>query len=287
MVLLVALAMIHGFFFAISIIVASIVCFCIGKKRVRENKSFPKLLRIFSTVGLIYGIAEIVTPFLILGFISFANHVLVEPEEHADVLIEERGYREDECFKVGTKKYEVLELSLYSEDALGDEPVFSYREHYFMTGYEYTNYYAVENGRYFDIVSDGSRLFCPVDQKERVLEYYSDAENLMIHFKKWDGAQYRSSYYKAVQPFLSLDTDSLPEKKITVDNMDDVESASVTLVCNQDLIMVDKFYFVRIDGELYYKDGSKYDYDTKTYEYTLRELPELVKWIMNAMGEQK
>lgn len=165
--------------FLMVVLVGGLLCLGLGiggmiasvitrKKGKREN---GKKIAIPSAILLILGTAVLLLPVGYLGFIYAVNTLPPDDYVKTDIIIEEDGYQ-SERFTADGVVYTVLPLA--SGQIEKKNPLFSYETSGFMNGSQKGNYYAVENGGGFQLVHDGcGNLFCPTDQAEAVLSYYS------------------------------------------------------------------------------------------------------------------
>ncbi len=153
-----------------------------GKKYGKPLLAVSIIMVVISSVMLISGSVFYIRERIALDF----------PEETSpktDIIIEERGYQEN-TFTVNGVVYERVEIDnlvvIGGEELSG--PIFSYKETFLFFD-RWDTYDKLENDNGFNIVvGKASDIFCPVDEKEAVIEYYSDDDNYEWYFD--DGYYY-------------------------------------------------------------------------------------------------
>ena len=251
-------------------IVAGIIGIIIAKKRRKANKPFSKPLTVLSSVALSIGAFIALIPVGFFSFIVIVNSVPPEGFVETEIVIEENGYQDTRFTADGTV-YEALELELYNIDAIG-APIFSYKTSGFLNGSQCGNYYAVENSQGFHLVTDDmGTLFCPTDEKESVIKYYSDISNLCGYYDDWDEREHKLSdeENKAIQAILEADLSSNPKETVI---LNDAEIFEIKLVCKEGVIHASGHWFLVLNDTLYYvHDSVKTEDDT--LKYTVIKLP--------------
>ena len=145
-----------------------------GKKHGKPLLAVSIIMVVISSVMLISGSVFYIRERIALDF----------PEETSpktDIIIEERGYQEN-TFTVNGVVYERVEIDnlvvIGGEELSG--PIFSYKETFLFFD-RWDTYDKLENG-FNIVVGKASDIFCPVDEKEAVIEYYSDDNNYEWYF---------------------------------------------------------------------------------------------------------
>lgn len=251
-------------------LIISIVGLVIGKKRRKAQKPFSAILTAVFTVILFLGVALTTLPVGFFSFIAIVNSIPPEGFVETEIVIEENGYQ-DTKFTADGVVYEVLDFVLCdSEDA--STPIFTYKTSGFLNGSQCGNYYAIENSQDFRLVSDKhGLLFTPTEEKERVIAYYTNMENLCVYYDDWNEREFKLSKEEAtmVCDFLKLDMSLLKQERVT---LTETEEFNIKLVCKEDLVFVNSYWFLSLNGTIYYVRGSDYANDDRI-EYILIELP--------------
>ena len=251
-------------------LIVSIVGLVIGKKRRKAQKPFSAILTAVFTVILFLGVALTTLPVGFFSFIAIVNSIPPEGFVETEIVIEENGYQ-DTKFTADGVVYEVLDFVLCdNEDA--STPIFTYKTSGFLNGSQCGNYYAIENSQDFRLVSDEhGLLFAPTEEKERVIAYYMNTENLCVYYDDWNEREFKLSEEEAtmVCDFLKLDMSLLKQERVT---LTETEEFNIKLVCKEDLVFVNSYWFLSLNGTIYYVRGSDYANDDRI-EYILIELP--------------
>ena len=251
-------------------LIVSIVGLVIGKKRRKAQKPFSAILTAVFTVILFLGVALTTLPVGFFSFIAIVNSIPPEGFVETEIVIEENGYQ-DTKFTADGVVYEVLDFVLCdNEDA--STPIFTYKTSGFLNGSQCGNYYAIENSQDFRLVSDEhGLLFAPTEEKERVIAYYTNMENLCVYYDDWNEREFKLSEEEAtmVCDFLKLDMSLLKQERVT---LTETEEFNIKLVCKEDLVFVNSYWFLSLNGTIYYVRGSDYANDDRI-EYILIELP--------------
>ena len=251
-------------------LIVSIVGLVIGKKRRKAQKPFSAILTAVFTVILFLSVALTTLPVGFFSFIAIVNSIPPEGFVETEIVIEENGYQ-DTKFTADGVVYEVLDFVLCdNEDA--STPIFTYKTSGFLNGSQCGNYYAIENSQDFRLVSDEhGLLFAPTEEKERVIAYYTNMENLCVYYDDWNEREFKLSEEEAtmVCDFLKLDMSLLKQERVT---LTETEEFNIKLVCKEDLVFVNSYWFLSLNGTIYYVRGSDYANDDRI-EYILIELP--------------
>ncbi len=202
-----------------AVILAGMVGLIISGKRKKKGIPLPKGFTAVFAVLLSVGIAVTLIPIGFFGFIVMVNTTPPDGFVETDIVIEENGYQ-DTRFTAGGIVYEVLEFQVYDLDAISN-PVFTYKTKGFLNGAQCGNYYAIDNDQGFNLVSDefGS-LFCPVEEKETVIAYYTDDANLNGYYMDWDRYEYGHELRlsdrenSVIRDFRNTDLTSLHQEKM-------------------------------------------------------------------------
>ena len=242
----------------------------IGRKRKKEGKLFSKGLTIVFAIVLSISIVVAVIPIGFFSFVVIVNSLPPEGFVETEIIIEENGYQ-DTKFTADGVVYEILDFQVYNTDAICN-PVFSYQTSGLLNGSQCGNYYALDNSQGFRLISDHSgHLFVPVEEKEPVVEYYTNVANVRGYYDDWDEREFKLSDDEnaVVQDFLSTDIELLHQEKIV---LDDAEKFEIKLICTEGLIHVESHWFLIFNDELYYIFDSDFAED-HGIRYTLIELP--------------
>lgn len=246
----------------------------------RHNNAGNPLL-IIGTIGLITGFILCLPMTALLGWFGFSQTQPPEDFVETEIVIEENGYQ-DTRFTADGVLYEVLDFEAeFFECNHVAEPVFSYKTEGLFNGKDCGNYYRIENEQGFDLIWDNSsRLFCPAEEKERVMTYY-----LREDLNDWRYCTPESSDYPAVWvdaeyealfvEFYLQDLDAL-EKTVTRDIGDEAERVEFFAYSSDNLLTKYNCVFHIIDGEAYFEYEVEYFEDgaEDTAEWTLIRLPE-------------
>ena len=249
---------------------AGIVGLMIGRKRKRAGKSFSRALTIVFAIVLSISIVVAIIPIGFFSFIVIVNSLPPEGFVETEIIIEENGYQ-DTKFTADGVIYEVLDFQVYDADAICN-PIFTYQTKGLLNGSQCGNYYAIDNSQGFRLISDNSgHLFVPVEEKELVVEYYTNVANVCGYYDDWDEREFKLSDDEnaVVQDFLSTDIELLHQEKIV---LDDAEKFEIKLICTEGIIHVESHWFLIFNDELYYIADSDFAEDHGIL-YTLIELP--------------
>lgn len=266
-------------FFAI-VLLAGIVSIALGiiglfafRKNRKEGKISGVVLASISIILLIIGIIVLLVPIGFFLMIVFMNTLPPENYVETGIVIEEDGYQ-DTRFTAAGVVYEALGLPTYSVKGV-TTPVFSYKTSGFWNGSQCGNYHLVENTQDFQLVcDDNGKLFCPVDDKERIYTYYTDAVNMCYYYsnyENWEEEILLSEQIQSVlRTFLDRDLKTLAKTKMISEEAD---GFIIQEVSKDKLVYVTDYQFAVIGDALYYiYEGNRMD-DGKI-EYILAELPE-------------
>lgn len=214
----------------------------ISRKKRKKGSPIPKALTIVFAVLLSIGI---LITFITVGFFSFIVIVNIMPLDgfvETEVVIDENGYQ-DTRFTADGVVYEVLDFQVYDTDAISN-PIFTYKTAGFLNGSQCGNYYAINNNQDFNLVSDEfGLLFCPVEERERVITYYTDIANLDGYYDDWNESEFKLSdkETESVRDFLEIDIDLLQQEQIV---LEDAEEFEIKFVCKENLIYVESHWFL-------------------------------------------
>ncbi len=272
-----AIAAIVFFVFLLTVgtigIIAGIIGLIIGCKKRKNGKPISKLLTVVVVIVLSISILITLIPVGFFSFIVIVNSMPPDGFVETEVVIDENGYQ-DTRFTADGVVYEALDFQVYDTDAISN-PIFTYKTDGFLNGSQCGNYYAINNNQGFNLVSDefGS-LFCPVEEAESVIAYYTDIANLGGYYENWEGQELKLSgdEKEAIQYFLDLDISLLPQEQIF---LEDAEEFEIKLVCKEDLIYVESHWFLFFNDKLYYVYDSDFAEDDGL-QYTLIKLPDAV-----------
>lgn len=251
-------------------IIAGIIGLIIGIKRKKAGKPLAKVLIVIFAIVLSIGIVTALIPVGFFTFIVIINSAPPDNFVKTDIVIEEDGYQ-DTRFTADGVVYEVLDFYVNNTDAISN-PIFTYKTAGFLNGSQCGNYYAIDNSQGFHLVSDNfGLLFSPIDEKELVIEHYTDLANLCGYYDNWNGYERKFSddENQVIQDFLIIDIPSLHQEKIILENAEDFE---IKLVCKEELVYVESYWFLVLNNKLYYVYDTDFA-DDSGIEYTLIELP--------------
>ena len=254
-------------------IIAGIIGLIIGCKKRKKGNQIPKVLTVVFAVVLSIGIIITLIPVGFFTFIVIVNSMLPDGFVETEVVIDENGYQ-DTRFTADGVVYEVLDFQVYDSNAISN-PIFTYKTAGFLNGSQCGNYYVINNNQDFNLVSDEfGLLFCPVEERERVITYYTDIDNLDGYYDDWEGREFKLSddEKEAIQYFGDLDISLLHQEQIV---LEDAEEFEIKLVCKENLIYVESHCFLIFNNELYYVYDSDFAEDDGL-QYTLIKLPDAV-----------
>ena len=254
-------------------IIAGIVGLIIGCKKRKNGTPSPKVLTAVFAVVLSISIIITLIPVGFFSFIVIVNEMPPDGFVETEIVIEENGYQ-DTRFTADGVIYEVLNFQVYDTDAISN-PIFTYKTDGFLNGSQCGNYYVINNNQGFNLVSDEfGLLFCPIEETESVIAYYTDIANLDGYYDNWEGQELKLSGDKkeAIRYFLNLDISSLHQEQII---LEDAEEFEIKLVCKENLIYVESHWFLILNDVLYYVYDSDFAEDDGL-QYTLIKLPDAV-----------
>lgn len=254
-------------------IIAGIVGLIIGCKKRKNGNPIPKVLTAVFAVVLSISIIITLIPVGFFSFIVIVNEMPPDGFVETEIVIEENGYQ-DTRFTADGVIYEVLDFQVYDTDAISN-PIFTYKTDGFLNGSQCGNYYFINNNQGFNLVSDEfGLLFCPIEETESVIAYYTDIANLDGYYDNWEGQELKLSGDKkeAIRYFLNLDISSLHQEQII---LEDAEEFEIKLVCKENLIYVESHWFLILNDVLYYVCDSDFAEDDGL-QYTLIKLPDAV-----------
>ena len=254
-------------------IIAGIIGLIIGCKKRKNGNPIPKVLTVVFAVVLSIGIIITLMPVGFFTFIVIVNSMPPDGFVETEVVIDENGYQ-DTRFTADGVVYEVLDFEVYDTDAISN-PIFSYKTDGFLNGSQCGNYYAIDNNQGFNLVSDEfGLLFCPIEETESVIAYYTEISNLDGYYDNWEGREFKLTGDEkgTIQYFWDLDISSLHQEQIVLENAEEFE---IKLVCKENLIYVKSHWFLIFKDELYYVYDSNFAEDDGL-QYTLIKLPDAV-----------
>ena len=164
----------------IAALVGGIVGLCIIHKKDFPRKGLATGLLI---AALVLGALMILLPIGFVGFILFSNFSVVSDFTETDIVIEEPGYPE-QSFTADGVVYEMLPVCTNFDYCMDhSEPVFTYTWEDLLDVETFGNLYRVENPQDFGLIWDGCDvLYCPADQTDAVMAYYSGMEEIQWMF---------------------------------------------------------------------------------------------------------
>ena len=183
-----------GFLFVIGVIgiAVGVVGLIVCGKRKKAGELSGRILTVVFAIVLSIGFVIALIPVGFFSLIVIVNSVPLDGFVETDIVIEENGYQ-DTRFTADGVVYEVLDFQIYDSDAIS-EPIFTYKTAGFLKGSQCGNYYAVENYQGFNLVSDEfGLLFSPIEERERIIAYYTDLENLCGYYDDWDDREFKLS----------------------------------------------------------------------------------------------
>lgn len=160
-------------------IAAGIVGIILFNHARKKGKKFGKPLIAVSAVVLAWSVLITALPIGYGVFLYVMNSDVHDEYVETEIVIEENGYQ-GERFTADGVVYERLEIGgMYP---IGEEyfenPIFSYKEERVEDGVLWGNYYELKNDYGFNIVvGNYDEIFCPVDEKEEIIEFFSDENN--------------------------------------------------------------------------------------------------------------
>ena len=160
----------------VAALVGGIVGLCLLRRKTFSNKGLVIGLLI---ALIVVGAILLLLPVGVVGYVMWTNFLLDATTPETGITIEEEGYP-GYTFTADGVVYEMLPI--YSDfDYCFDhsEPVFNYN----WSGVLGQNYpgtlYRVENPQNFDLIWDGCDvLYCPTEQVDDVIGYYSSPESI-------------------------------------------------------------------------------------------------------------
>ena len=158
----------------VAALVGGIVGLCLLRRKTFSNKGLVIGLLI---ALIVVGAILLLLPLGVVGYVMWTNFLLDVSTLETNIVIEEEGYP-GETFTADGVVYEMLPI--YPDfDYCFDhsEPIFTYT----WQGVLGQNYpgtlYRVENPQDFDLIWDScDTMYCPTDQVDEVMAYYSGAE---------------------------------------------------------------------------------------------------------------
>ncbi len=262
------------FLTGLSGIVAGVVGLIIMGVRKRADRPFPRFLTVIFAVILAGGVLTAIIPVVCFGVLVLMNNTPPDDFVETEIVIEEDGYQ-DTRFTADGVVYEVLDLQLYDTEAACN-PIFTYKTQGLLNGSQCGNYYDIENSQGFNLVSDArGALFSPVDERERIIEYYTNPQNLCGYYDDFDGGEFKltDGENDIIKGLMTTDLTALPKEEIISDC---AVEFSIIVSCNERLIYMESYWFLALDGEIYYVESSTLA-DNGGFEYTLIELPEEIR----------
>ena len=254
-------------------IISGIIGLIIGCQKRKNGKPISKVLIVLFTIVLSISVLITLIPVGFFSFIVIVNTMLPDGFVETEIVIDENGYQ-DTRFTADGVVYEVLDFQVYDTDSIFT-PVFTYKTAGFLNGSQCGNYYAINNNQDFNLVGDKyGLLFCPIEERDRVIAYYTDIANLDGYYDDWNGSKFKLSdkETESVRDFLEIDIGLLHQEQIVLEN---AEKFEIKLVCKENLVYVESHWFLIFNDELYYVYDSDFAEDDGL-QYTLINLPDAV-----------
>lgn len=207
-------------------LVGGIVGLCIIHKKDFPRKGLATGLLI---AALVLGTLMMLLPIGFVGFILFSNFSVVSDFTETDIVIEEPGYPE-QSFTADGVVYEMLPVCTNFDYCIDhSEPVFTFTWEDLLGVETFGNLYRVENPQDFDLIWDGCDvLYCPADQTETVMAYYSGMEGIQwmsfnsawIEADVWGSEDVPESCLASVRELPQLWCDAQEDVEIPADALD-------------------------------------------------------------------
>ena len=188
-------------------LVGGIVGLCVIRKKEMRRKGLVTGLLV---TLLVFGALMTLLPVGFVGFVLLSNFRTDIIAESTNAAIEGAGYP-GETFTADGVVYEMLPVYIdfeYCSD--NSEPVFTYTWKDILGRDVPGNLFRVENPQNLDLIWDGcGMLYCPVDQVDEVMAYYSSMEDIRWAYiattwaDDWDSLDVSEAEFEPIQ--------SLPE----------------------------------------------------------------------------
>ena len=188
-------------------LVGGIIGLCaIRKKEMRRKGLVTGLL----VALLVFGALMTLLPVGFVGFVLLSNFRTDIIAESTNAAIDDSGYLGN-SFTADGIVYEMLPVSFDFDYCLDNsEPAFTYTWENMLGTSIPLNLYLVENPQNFNLIWDGCGiLYCPVDQVDEVMAYYSSTEDIRWAYiattwvDDWDSLDVSEAEFEPIQ--------SLPE----------------------------------------------------------------------------
>lgn len=250
-------------------ILAGIIGILIFRRMRKKGKPVGKALTVISAIVLGVGCLMTVIPGGFFAFIVYVNSVPPEGFVETGIVIVENGFQ-DTRFTADGVVYEVLDLKLHDSDC-NSTPVFTYKESGFLNRSQWGNYYLIENAQGFSLVRDNytNNLYCPIEEREDVIDYYTNDANIDWYYDDWNGTEFQlaDSRINPMEAFLTLDLTLFETIRMDSQNGDSFE---IQAVSKDEIVLVESYWFVDWQDSLYYIVDTE-DYD-EGFVYILIEL---------------
>lgn len=239
----------------------------IGIKKRKSKKVLSRVFLIVSPIIMVLSIITLYFPSSFFGFIITINSTPPESFVETEIQIEENKYQ-DTVFTADGIVYEALYLELYNND-IPKKPIFHYKPEGFLNKREWGNYYLVENENGFTLISDEmGRLFSPIDEKEVILNYYSNINNYSGYYYDWEESYIKLSdnQFDLIIDFVSNESHIKETKRFN-----EYDDFSIQYVSNDNVVLIGSDWFIVNDDVIYYVYNSVVNFGYE--EFILVELP--------------
>lgn len=239
----------------------------IGIKKRKTKKVLSRVFLIVSPIIMVLSIITLYFPSSFFGFIITINSTPPESFVETEIQIEENKYQ-DTVFTADGIVYEALYLELYNND-IPKKPIFHYKPEGFLNKREWGNYYLVENENGFTLISDEmGRLFSPIDEKEVILNYYSNINNYSGYYYDWEESYIKLSdnQFDLIIDFVSNESHIKETKRFN-----EYDDFSIQYVSNDNIVLIGNDWFIVNDDVIYYVYNSVVNFGYE--EFILVELP--------------
>lgn len=239
----------------------------IGIKKRKTKKVLSRVFLIVSPIIMVLSIITLYFPSSFFGFIITINSTPPESFVETEIQIEENKYQ-DTVFTADGIVYEALYLELYNND-IPKKPIFHYKPEGFLNKREWGNYYLVENENGFTLISDEmGRLFSPIDEKEVILNYYSNINNYSGYYYDWEESYIKLSdnQFDLIIDFVSNESHIKETKRFN-----EYDDFSIQYVSNDNVVLIGNDWFIVNDDVIYYVYNSVVNFGYE--EFILVELP--------------
>ena len=160
----------------VAALVGGIVGLCLLRKKTFSNKGLVIGLLI---ALIVVGAILLLLPVGVVGYVMWTNFLLDVSTPETGITIEEEGYP-GYTFTADGVVYEMLPIySDFIHCSAHSEAVFTYTWEDMLGWDTPGNLYRVENPQNFDLIWDGCDvLYCPTEQVDDVIGYYSSLEGI-------------------------------------------------------------------------------------------------------------